>query len=415
MSGGTPLAALEPHARRFSVHPLQSFTHARGPEQLDGAWAAVAGETDEAVEVATELAELLGLRPFALADDRRSLYHAGAAIASNFLVTLRRAAGELLAEADVPDEALDPLMRRVIENGFELTGPIERGDWETVERHRAAIATAAPHLLPAYDALAALTARETVSQAEPDVIVVRTVHDVRAALAARRDGRIGLVPTMGALHGGHLALLEAARETCDTVVMSLFVNPAQFGEPADLNGYPRDEARDLGLAREAGVDIVFAPTAEEMYPPGYQTWVDVTDLGAMLEGEHRPGHFRGVATICLKLFTIVRPDLVFFGRKDAQQVEVLRRMIGDLHLELELGRRPHRARLRRPCALVAQRPTVGPRSAPAPSRSPARSRPATPRPPARSSRPPVSTSSTWPSRRSTPPLSPPRSASARPA
>jgi predicted short-subunit dehydrogenase-like oxidoreductase (DUF2520 family) len=163
VSGGTPLAALEPHVRRFSVHPLQTFTHARGPEQLDGAWAAVACETDEAVEVANELAELLGLRPFALADDRRSLYHAGAAIASNYLVTLRRAAGELLAEADVPEEALDPLMRRVIENGFELTGPIERGDWETVERHRAAIATAAPHLLPAYDALAALTARETVS------------------------------------------------------------------------------------------------------------------------------------------------------------------------------------------------------------------------------------------------------------
>ena len=164
VSGGTPLAALEPHARRFSVHPLQTFTHARGPEQLDGAWAAVTGETDEAVEVATELAELLGLRPFALADDRRSLYHAGAAIASNYLVTLRRAAGELLAEADVPEEALDPLMRRVIENDFELTGPIERGDWETVERHRAAIAAAAPHLLEAYDALAGLTARDTVSQ-----------------------------------------------------------------------------------------------------------------------------------------------------------------------------------------------------------------------------------------------------------
>lgn len=163
VSGGTPLAALEPHARRFSVHPLQTFTHARGPEQLDGAWAAVTGETDEAVDIATELAELLGLRPFALPDDRRSLYHAGAAVASNYLVTLRRAAGELLAHADVPEEALDPLMRRVIENGFELTGPIERGDWETVERHRAAIAAAAPHLLPAYDALAGLTARDFVS------------------------------------------------------------------------------------------------------------------------------------------------------------------------------------------------------------------------------------------------------------
>jgi pantoate--beta-alanine ligase len=168
------------------------------------------------------------------------------------------------------------------------------------------------------------------------VIVARTVADVRAALAGRRDGTVGLVPTMGALHAGHLALLTAARERCDTVVMSLFVNPAQFGEPADLNGYPRDEARDLDRAREAQVDVVLAPSAAEMYPPGYQTWVDVTELGAILEGEHRPRHFRGVATVCLKLFSIVRPDLAFFGQKDAQQVEVLRRMIVDLHLELEL-------------------------------------------------------------------------------
>jgi pantoate--beta-alanine ligase len=168
------------------------------------------------------------------------------------------------------------------------------------------------------------------------VIVARTVADVRAALADRRDGTVGLVPTMGALHAGHLALLTAARDRCETVVMSLFVNPAQFGEPADLNGYPRDEASDLDRARAAGVDIVFAPSAAEMYPPGYQTWVEVTELGALLEGEHRPGHFRGVATVCLKLFTIVRPQLAFFGQKDAQQVEVLRRMVADLHLELEL-------------------------------------------------------------------------------
>jgi pantoate--beta-alanine ligase len=168
------------------------------------------------------------------------------------------------------------------------------------------------------------------------VIVARTIGDARAALADTRDGRIGLVPTMGALHGGHLALLRAAREACDTVVMSLFVNPAQFGEPADLNGYPRDEARDLERAQEAGVDVVFAPTTTEMYPPGYQTWVEVTELGAILEGEHRPGHFRGVATVCLKLFNIVRPDVAFYGQKDAQQVDVLRRMIADLNLELQL-------------------------------------------------------------------------------
>jgi len=169
------------------------------------------------------------------------------------------------------------------------------------------------------------------------VIIARTVADVRAALAGRRTGPVGLVPTMGALHAGHLALLGAARERCATVVMSLFVNPAQFGEPADLDGYPRDEAGDLADAREAGVDVVFAPTTGEMYPPGYQTWVEVTELGAMLEGEQRPGHFRGVATICLKLFNAVRPDVAFYGQKDAQQVEVLRRMIADLHLELELA------------------------------------------------------------------------------
>jgi len=163
-SGGTPLAALGPHERRFSLHPLQTFTHDRGPEQLDGAWAAVTGETDEAVATGMWLAETLGLRPFLLADANRALYHAGAAIASNYLVTLRRAAGELFAASDVPAEALEPLMWRVIENGFQLTGPIERGDWETVERHRVAIAETAPDLLPAYDALAALTARDTVSQ-----------------------------------------------------------------------------------------------------------------------------------------------------------------------------------------------------------------------------------------------------------
>ena len=169
------------------------------------------------------------------------------------------------------------------------------------------------------------------------MIVSRTIADVRAALAERRDGRVGLVPTMGALHAGHEALLGAARRDCDTVVMSLFVNPAQFGDPTDLNGYPRDEGRDLEVARAAGVDVVFAPTAAELYPAGYQTWVEVTELGAILEGAHRPGHFRGVATVCLKLFTIVRPDVAYFGQKDAQQVEVLRRLIADLHLELELA------------------------------------------------------------------------------
>lgn len=166
--------------------------------------------------------------------------------------------------------------------------------------------------------------------------VERTIEGVRTALAPLRDGSIGLVPTMGALHDGHLSLLHAARAENDVVVMSLFVNPAQFGQGEDLGGYPRDEALDLRLAEEAGVDVVFVPGAEEMYPPGFQTWVDVEELGAILEGLFRPGHFRGVATICLKLFVVVAPRRAYFGQKDAQQVAVLRRMIRDLALELEL-------------------------------------------------------------------------------
>ena len=166
--------------------------------------------------------------------------------------------------------------------------------------------------------------------------VCRTIAEVRAALAPLSAGSVGLVPTMGALHDGHLSLLRAARAECDTVVMSLFVNPAQFGEARDLDSYPRDEEHDLAAAGEAGVDLVFAPSAEEMYPPGFQTWVEVTELGSMLEGRFRPGHFRGVATVVLKLLVIVRPDRAYFGQKDAQQVEVIRRMIHDLALDVEL-------------------------------------------------------------------------------
>jgi pantoate--beta-alanine ligase len=168
------------------------------------------------------------------------------------------------------------------------------------------------------------------------VKVARTIVDVRRELAHVRDGTVGLVPTMGALHDGHVSLLRAARAECDTVVMSLFVNPAQFGDEHDLAAYPRDEERDLAVAAGAGVDFVFAPSHAEMYPPGFQTWVEVTELGSILEGRFRPGHFRGVATVVLKLFSIVQPDRAYFGQKDAQQAEVIRRLIRDLALEIEL-------------------------------------------------------------------------------
>ncbi len=141
---------------------------------------------------------------------------------------------------------------------------------------------------------------------------------------------------MGAFHAGHLALFEAARAENDVVVASLFVNPAQFGTGEDLDRYPRDEERDAKLAEEAGVDVLFAPSADEMYPEGYATWVDVGELGEKLEGEFRPGHFRGVATVCLKLFNIVRPDRAYFGQKDAQQAAVVKQLVRDLNLDLEI-------------------------------------------------------------------------------
>ena len=165
---------------------------------------------------------------------------------------------------------------------------------------------------------------------------VRTIAELRTALAPHRHGTIALVPTMGAFHDGHASLFRAARAEADVVVASLFVNPAQFGDESDLNGYPRDELRDAAIADAEGVDLLFVPGHDEMYPAGFQTWVDVEQLGATLEGEYRPGHFRGVATICLKLFNIVQPQRAYFGQKDAQQIAVLRRMIRDLDLEVEL-------------------------------------------------------------------------------
>lgn len=159
VSGATPLSALDPHVRRFGLHPLQTFSKSLGPEQLDGAWGAVTAESDGARAVGRWLAETLGLRPFDLDDDARAAYHAGASIASNYLVTLRAAAGSLLEAAGAPPEALDPLIRGVVDTDFELTGPIARGDWETVERHLAVIRAERLELEELYLVLAAATAR----------------------------------------------------------------------------------------------------------------------------------------------------------------------------------------------------------------------------------------------------------------
>ena len=165
---------------------------------------------------------------------------------------------------------------------------------------------------------------------------MRVAHTAAQLREVLGPGSIGLVPTMGAFHDGHRALFDAARAENDLVVVSLFVNPAQFEDPRDLGAYPRDHERDVRIAAEAGVDVLFAPAADELYPPGFQTWVEVEELGSALEGAARPGHFRGVATICLKLFHLVRPSRAYFGQKDAQQVAVVRRMVRDLDLAHEL-------------------------------------------------------------------------------
>jgi pantoate--beta-alanine ligase len=170
------------------------------------------------------------------------------------------------------------------------------------------------------------------------VKLVRTAVEVRAALADdRAAGRtIGLVPTMGAFHAGHLALMAASTARDDVTVVSLFVNPAQFGPAEDLARYPRDEAGDAAAAEAAGVGILFVPPADEIYPPGFDTWVDPGELATVLEGAVRPGHFRGVATVCTELFAIVQPARAYFGRKDAQQVAVVKQVVRDLALPLEI-------------------------------------------------------------------------------
>jgi pantoate--beta-alanine ligase len=168
---------------------------------------------------------------------------------------------------------------------------------------------------------------------------VRSVDELRAILAPARSAglKVGLVPTMGALHEGHLSLIRLAREQCDVVVMSLFVNPAQFNERADLEAYPRDEQRDARLARERGADLLFSPSAEEVYPSGFATSVEVLGLTDKLEGVVRgASHFRGVTTVVVKLLNMTMPDIAYFGQKDAQQVVVIRRMTTDLNLPVRI-------------------------------------------------------------------------------
>lgn len=191
--------------------------------------------------------------------------------------------------------------------------------------------------------LSSATTELHVSEPHGGLRVVRTIAALRGELApGRATGlTIGLVPTMGALHAGHLSLIEAARSRCDIVVVTLFVNPAQFDEQADLLAYPRDEDRDAALAAQAGADLLFAPSPQEIYRPGFSSAVEVHGLTDRLEGAMRgKEHFRGVTTVVCKLLNIARPDVAYFGRKDAQQAAVIRRMVADLDIETRIETMP---------------------------------------------------------------------------
>jgi pantoate--beta-alanine ligase len=363
-SGATPLSALAPAGGAgFGLHPLQTFSGAStGLAAFDGAGCAIAGSTAEALAFAADLARTLGMTAFEIDDEGRAAYHAAASVASNFVVTLQAAAERIAAGAGLePEEArqlLLPLLRRTLENvgalGPEraLTGPVARGDEATVAAQRRAVAEAAPELLDLFDQLvhhtralsgarASETPRTRPRRALGAMRTVRTVAELREALAPeRRAGRsIGLVPTMGSLHEGHLTLLRRAREACDVVVMSLFVNPAQFGPSEDLDAYPRDEPRDAALAEAEGVDLLFAPAAEEVYPPGFSTTVTVAGLTGVLDGapeQRGPEHFAGVTTVVAKLLNMASPDVAYFGQKDAQQALVIRGLVRDLDIPVRI-------------------------------------------------------------------------------
>lgn len=187
-----------------------------------------------------------------------------------------------------------------------------------------------------------LDERQMRKECRAGLRIERTIQGMRAACRAARakaggEARLGLVPTMGALHEGHLSLIRAAKRDCDVVAVSIFVNPTQFAAGEDLDKYPRMLEADCALLEREGVDLLFAPSPEEMYPAATGTWVDVPDVGARLDGKSRPTHFRGVATVVAKLFNIVDPDVAFFGQKDGAQVAVLRAMVRDMNFPLELA------------------------------------------------------------------------------
>ena len=378
LSGALGLDALAPHPRRASLHPLVPLpTPEVGRVRLrSGITFAVAGDP-----VAAELARSLDGTVLEVPEEHRAAYHAAACIAANHVVALMGQVERVARQAGLGLDAFVGLTRAALTDAAELgpaaalTGPAARGDDSTLERHRRVLD---PAELPGYEAGVAL-ARRLAAQAPPPAgapaaapaappappasrprrrrgtrvgagaRVVESAEAFAAALEAERalGRRVGLVPTMGALHAGHRALVARAAAECDVVAVTVFVNPLQFDDAADLDAYPRDLQGDVALAAGAGASLVFAPPVTEMYP-GHPappaTAVHVAGVSEGLEGAARPGHFAGVATVVAKLFSLAGPCRAYFGEKDYQQLAVVRRMVADLSLPVEVV----------PCATVRE-------------------------------------------------------------
>lgn len=351
----------------LAIHPAMTFTGTTLDEaRLVGAPFAVTAEP-EVLPIALALVVEIGGEPVVVAERERVRYHAALAHASNHLVTLIAQARDALADLDVdPGFVLGPLAQAALDGAVHrgdaaLTGPVARGDVGTVAEHVAVLRElrTTPDVLAGYLALARATAERAIrsgrltrgagdavlasltgrppSAGEPRL--VRTIPDLTAALSPRRRA---VVMTMGALHEGHLALVRRAAQLAEEVVVTIFVNPLQFGAGEDLERYPRTLESDLQQLRDLGVvDVVFAPAAAQMYPAGEPS-VRITagPLGEVLEGAARPGHFDGVLTVVAKLLGIVRPDVAVFGHKDAQQLALIRRMVADLDLGVEIVAEP---------------------------------------------------------------------------
>lgn len=347
----------------IAIHPAMTFTGTSVDlARIDGAPFAISAATTM-LPIGQALVVEMGGEPIVLPETAREVYHAALAHGSNHLVTLVSQARRILEHAGVQEtgKLFTPLLTAALEGALAtgdhaLTGPIRRGDVGTVEAHLAALACSSPEILPTYvelaratasraaeldfitaaDALRILDALEHPEQApvrEPtELQLVHTIADLRAHLTAARRG---VVMTMGALHEGHLELVRQAKAHTDEVVVTIFVNPLQFGQGEDLDTYPRTLEADLEKLTALGVDLVFAPSTAEMYPHE-RVSLKAGEMGNVLEGAARPGHFDGMLTVVNKLLTITRPDVAFFGQKDAQQLALIRAMVADLNLDVQI-------------------------------------------------------------------------------